>query len=266
MWKVDGDLLTLLLVFWLSYVLCWVWMRRGGNRTASIGRLVCWSSGLFVVSIALMSAIDTMAYSYLYVHMIQHMLLMEAAPPLLILGRPLSVWQVAFSSERIRQVAEAFPLRKALVAGLSFILKPPVAWGLSAATISVWHFPVAYDFALAHPSVHEYLEHTTLFLSSLAWWHPLIGSLPQFPYLSASRSRFLYVLAGMIPLVLVGVIILFAPHVIYSYYLGVQPTGALSGMADQEIGALIMLASDMTVLFAIALPLQYIDKVPLSYP
>jgi putative membrane protein len=265
-WQVDSDLLTLLLVFWGSYAACWGWLRRNGSQIASVGRLICWTSGLLVISIALMSSIDTMAYSLFSVHMFQHVLLMAVAPPLLILGRPLSMWRVAFVRKTAKPTTRTYSLRDSLAAIFGFILRPPVAWALSTTILLVWHVPWLYDYALNHPSVHEYAEHTTLFLTFLAWWHPLIGSLPRFPYLATSKSRFLYLLAGMVPLVSLGIVILLAPDVIYTYYLNIPPVDSISTLLDQQIGAGVMLASGMVVLFSMALPLQYVDSVPLSYP
>ena len=252
-WQLDNDLLALLAALWVSYVVCWAWLRRICGR-ASVEGLIYWSLGLLVVSIALMSAIDTFADTFFSVHMGQHVLLMYVAAPLLLLGRPLSVWQVAFARGSAEGATRAYRWRDSLVAGLNFLLRPPVAWGLATATLCFWHLPPAFDYALVHPNVHQYVEHTTMFFAFLLWWHPLIGSTSRLPYLAAQRDRLLYLVAGMAPAMLLGLVILFWPHVIYAYYLTAPGNGGIPPMLDQQLGALVMLSVGMEAAYLIALP------------
>ena len=260
-WQWSSDLVALLLAAWVAYVMCWVRVRRSGNHAASVGRLVCWFSGLMVVAIAVLSPIDELADSFLSVHMVQHILLIYVAPPLGLLAQPISIVREALARKRPGPTAGTTKLQNSISRGFAFILRPSMAWGLSTITLLVWHLPAAYDYALAHEAVHEYGEHLTLVLAFLVWWHPLIGSILQLPYLAASKSRFLYLVASMVPMALLGILILFWPDVFYSHYLGIP--GALY---DQHIGGLIMLGSSMVVLFVMGLPLQYYDKRPLPWP
>ena len=73
---------------------------RGALRLRSLGRFdrgLGWSRAatymvaMFVFFIALSSPIDTFADSLLTFHMVQHMLLIIVAAPLVLLGRPLTV-------------------------------------------------------------------------------------------------------------------------------------------------------------------------------
>lgn len=265
-WQPDIDLLVLLPAAWLLYVFCWIWLRRNRSHAISIGRLVCWSSGLLVISIATMSSIDTMADSLFFIHMLQHILLIDLAPPLLLLGRPFSMGQALFARKHTGHMTEMFPMQNTLVKGTGLLLKPAVAWIVSTITLCVWHVPWFYNYALVHPNVHEFGEHLTLFLAFLIWWHPLIGSIPRFPYLSTSASRFFYLVASMIPSVLLGALILFWPDILYTYYLNVPRIAGISAAFDQQLGALVMLSGDMAVLFIMGLPLQYYKTRRLSWP
>ncbi len=263
-WELNNDVLALLAAFWVAYTLGWGWLRLRGNSAASVGRLVCWSSGLLTIAIATMSAIDAMASSLLSLHMVQHVLFMYVAPPLMLLARPLSLWQAAFSSRNATPASGVFPLQSSVLKCLRFILKPGIAWAVATITLLVWHVPAAYDYALLHPNVHDYVEHTTMFFAFLIWWHPLIGSMPSFPYLATSKARFIYVVASWIPSMVLGWVILFWPTVLYTYYLSVPQTASLSIQLDQQLAALIMLASGWATLFVLAIPLEQKDLYSLT--
>lgn len=265
-WQWDSDLGAILIIAWLAYFVCWVRVRRQGNQVASMGRLLCWSGAVLTLTIALMSAIDRLSESFFSFHMLQHVLLIDLAPPLGLLGRPVSMLQSAITAGRDKSATAGYYRQNWLIKGLRFILKPVVAWGISTATLYIWHWPAAYNYALNHTLVHEFGEHLTMILAFLIWWHPLIGSLPEFSYLSTSRARFFYLAGGMISALVLTLIILFWPDVLYTYYLGEPGSSTVSVLTDQRIGGVIMMASSMAVLFFMGYPLQYFDKRPLSWP
>ena len=103
-----------------------------------------------------------------------------------------------------------------------------------------------------------------MLIAFIIWWHPLIGSVPPLPYLDTSRGRLVYLIAGIAPAMLLGVLILFWPDVLYTYYLSVSRTGDIPIMLDQQLGGMVMLFSGMVVLASVGLPLQYFDVRPLS--
>ena len=266
-WQWDPDLVGLLLAGCIIYVLCWRRVRRRGNRkVASVGRLVFWLSALLVVAIALLTAIDDLSDAYFSMHMVQHMLLIDVVPPLGLLARPVSLLYAAFAGKPLETAGAVSAGPNALLRFFRFILKPPVAWAIATVALLAWHLPVAYDFALNHIYVHEFGEHLSLLIVFLIWWHPLIGTLPQLPYLATPRGRFFYLLASMVPGMLLGIVILFWPHVLYSYYLVHPRTSGITIMFDQQLGAAVMWAGSMVVFLWMALPLQYHDEFPLKWP
>jgi len=266
-WQWDPDLVVMLLAGFIIYVLGW-WRvrRRGDHDIASVGRLIYWTSGLLAVAITLLTAIDGLSDKYFSMHMIQHMLLIDLAPALGLLGRPVSILYTAFVKKPLKTGGAASARPNALLGSLRFILKPQAAWAVSTVVLLAWHLPVAYNFALSHIYVHEFGEHLSLLIVFLIWWHPLIGTVPQLPYLSTPKGRFFYLLASMAPGMLLGIIILFWPHVLYSFYLEEPRSSGISVMLDQQLGAAVMWFSSMVVFFWMALPLQYKDTFPLKWP
>src|SRR5271165_253985 len=64
-------------------------LRRAGYPYLPAWRIASFSLGLFALWFALASPLDTFSSFVLTAHMLQHMMLMMVAPPLLLLGEPL---------------------------------------------------------------------------------------------------------------------------------------------------------------------------------
>ncbi len=241
-----GVLIAVAIVAWI-YVRRWLAVRRGRSprRTseAPVWRLCCFLASIALTLVALISPIDALADDLFFVHMIQHMLLLDAVPILAILGltkvilRP--VTRVVHDLER-----RAGPFAH-----------PAFAVFLYVAVIWAWHIPAAYDLAVTHPLVHV-LEHTTFVLAgSLYWWH----------LLSPIRAR--RRLEGMGPVfymgstkVFVGALgmgLAFAPVALYPYYVHHARVWGISAQDDQSIAGLIM-AVEQSLVMGVALVLLFV--------
>ena len=102
-------------------------------------------------SIALDSRIDELAEELLWVHMVQHILLLVVAPPLLALARPWNrMWHglpLAFR-RRTAGVACRSPRLAPLRTGGSVLQDPLRRWLAFNVTFVAWHIPGAYDATL----------------------------------------------------------------------------------------------------------------------
>jgi cytochrome c oxidase assembly factor CtaG len=88
-WDIRLDVSLTLLVAGILYSLGWWRLRkRGRARVASNWHLAAYLGGLFVLGLALMSAIDVFQSFLFLTHMIQHLLLVMIAPVLLLLANP----------------------------------------------------------------------------------------------------------------------------------------------------------------------------------
>lgn len=219
------------------YLRAWIRLRRRGRPDrASIGRLVLFSSGIALAVLALISPIDPIGEQYLLsVHMLQHVLLGDSAPALILLGLrgPLSLLIVP--KPVLRRIARVRPLRRLG----SMLLRPAVALGLWAVVYAGWHIPRAYDAALAHRWVHD-LEHMSfLFVGFLVW----ILLIEPFPHPRHSLRTRMAVALSLFALgtVLADTLIL-TPHTIYHPY-AVQPERlwGLSSLTDQRLAGAVMM-------------------------
>ncbi len=211
----------------------------GGNELAERRwRTPLFLAGLAAILVALLPPIDTLSDSLLSVHMVQHMLLLEVAPPLIVLGRPWNrLWRTL-----------GLPTRRRLAGGLShagwaaplrLFARPSVAFVLMNGSFLVWHLPALYDAALAHLALHD-LEHATFFFSALLLWSHLLGGGPFKQRLSAP-ARAAYAVGSMVVGWGLAVVLATAPSPLYHHYsaLASRPFG-LSPLADQQLAAGIM--------------------------
>src|SRR5262249_2481456 len=88
-WPWDPWFLVGLVLTGGIYARGWCFLRRRDRRRWHAGKLAAFLSGLIAIFIALASPIEPFAYFFLQIHMLQHLLLMMAAPPLLWLGAPM---------------------------------------------------------------------------------------------------------------------------------------------------------------------------------
>src|SRR5258708_40276024 len=87
-WELNLWLLIPALVTALIYVRGWRRLRRRAPHRLSFSNLTSFATGLVVILLSLTSPLDAFAGWLLTVHMIQHLLLMMVAPPLILYGAP----------------------------------------------------------------------------------------------------------------------------------------------------------------------------------
>jgi putative membrane protein len=179
-WTIDPGLIVLLAA------VAWLYMRgyrRAKRLTGGDGpgasHWLPYAAGLVVIAVALMSPLDAIGDKFLLsAHMLQHILLSDVAPALLVLGLRAPILPLGLSKGGLRLVAPGGRVGKAI----AFVTNPWVALPLWAAATWVWAIPSIFDYSAGHPVVHG-LEHATLFYTGLAMWWLIIDPMP-----SARRS------------------------------------------------------------------------------
>jgi putative membrane protein len=246
-WSPEPGVLICLLLAGGLYGKRW-WAVRTGNSArphvdAPVWRLCCFFGSLLCTAIALISPVDAIADQLFLMHMVQHMLLLDAVPILAILGFTKVILRP------VTRVVQDVEHRAGLLAS------PAFAVVLYIVAIWTWHIPAAYDEAVRHPVVHV-LEHVTFLLAgSLYWWH----------LLSPIRARLR--LDGLGPIVYMGTTKLFvgalgmglafAPSALYPYYVHHARVWGLSAHDDQSIAGLIM-AVEQSVVMGIAIVVLFV--------
>ncbi len=139
------------------------------------GHWLPYAAGLVTLAVALLSPLDTIGDKYLLsAHMMQHVLLSDIAPALLILGLRSPILPLGLSRRALMAVAPGGRSGRVLAR----LTSPWLAIPLWALATWVWAIPSVFDFSAQHPAVHAF-EHATLFYTGLAIWWLIIDPLPR---------------------------------------------------------------------------------------
>ncbi len=223
------------------------WTAIGRTRPAQfpVWRLVCFQLGLVIIWVSIGSPLDGFADALLSAHMVEHLLLMSFAPPLLLLGNP--VVPLLRGLPRPIRIHVAGPIiRLKFLRHLGhFLTQPLTAWLAMNLVFLGWHIPGAYDFALEHERWHE-IEHLCFLGSSLLFWFPLILPWPARQQY-AGWHMILYLVSADIVNTLLSAFLAFCDRPVYSYYLRQPNPFHIAPLADQATGAVIMWVLGSTI-------------------
>lgn len=199
-------------------------------------RLLAFAAGILVLVIALHSPIDTLGEDLFSAHMVQHLLLMLAAPPLLIWSDPAIAFLRALP--RAWRKAAGAAWRRSRLAGIfEFLMSPVLVWIAFCGGFVFWHSPGPYAWALANNAVHV-LEHLTFFITSLAFWSIVI------PVHGRRRlehgATLIFVVTTAVLSGLPGALMIFAPRPLYPVHAHGVAEWGLTLLQDQQLAGLIM--------------------------
>ncbi|MGA2924468.1 MAG: cytochrome c oxidase assembly protein [Solirubrobacteraceae bacterium] len=215
---------------------------RARSRPARV-RAWCFYAGLLATFVALLGPIDSLALKLFWVHMLQHVLLLTVAAPLIVLGAPwMSIWRPLPLSAR-RTVARTLarsPACAPVRAVGRWLGRPLGAWLAFNLNLLLWHVPGAYDLTLRATGVHV-LEHISFLVFGILLWAQVVDSPPLRSRLS-DVHRVYYVTGAMLVSWLLALVLTFAPSPLYPVYahLAHRP-GGISALGDQELAGGIML-------------------------
>ncbi len=247
-WSFDPFLILALVVAGWHEIGLWRLARRSRPERTRERRLrsLWFYAGLAVLLIAVESPIDYWADSYFFAHMIQHLLLMFAAPSLIVAGAPwqplLSTLHWALPGRAGRSVTRgvlAGGWSRPLRAFGALLLRPWVSVGLFNAAMIVWHLPGPFDLAERNQAVHIWLMHGSMFAAGVLFWLQFIPS-PPFHRRMPLLSQALALLGtNVIMIGMAMALSIFVTGSVYPVYDHI-PGVTLPPFADQQIGAAIL--------------------------
>ena len=209
-------------------------------------RLWSWFAGLGAIVLALGSPVEAYDTTLFAAHMVQHLLLMLVAAPLLVLAAPITLL-LRVSSAQARQ-RWILPLLRSRV--VSLISHPLVAWTLFATVMWFTHFSPLFDAALGDDTLHR-LEHALYLSTALLFWWPVVGADPS-PHRLNYPARIFYLALGMPLSSFLGLVIYSAQTVLYPHYETLAREWGPSPLEDQQLAGGVMWAGG-DLAFVIAL-------------
>jgi putative membrane protein len=199
-------------------------------------RYAAFTAGIVTLFSALISPFDTLDDQLFSAHMVQHLVLLMIAPPLLILGRPALACFWAFPLPGRRAIGRVW-IRSGLKHAVDLVMSPIFVWLLCSAALWFWHLPGPYGWALGSESVHAF-EHVCFFLTSLMFWSLVLEPLGRrrMDY----GSTLLFVATFGVQTGLLGALLTFAGRPLYAAHLSTTAAWGLTPLEDQQLAGLIM--------------------------
>ncbi|HET6874910.1 MAG TPA: cytochrome c oxidase assembly protein [Acidimicrobiales bacterium] len=188
----------------------WQLARRGRHWPRQ--RVACFIAGLVSVDLAIQSPVAAYTATYFEAHVIQHLLLMVVAPPLLALGAP-STLLLQTSSRRVKKAWLAV-LRSRPFALLTF---PVVVWTLYFGVMFGFFLTSLIQTSMDRMWLMDLMNLSFLFGATLYWW-PMVGLDPIVHWRMGYGARMVNILLGGPPEVILGLAILSTHQPIASMY------------------------------------------------
>ena len=213
--------------------------RTGGPaRIGARARAWCVAAAISAIAVALLSPLDAASASLASAHMLQHIVLILIAAPLVALGA-LGGAIVRGAPAGVRWTLGRWrrPLRSIRTA--SRMLGTPVAaWLAHVGALWFWHASVPYDAAVRNDAVHA-VEHLTLTVTAIVFWRSVL------PPVGTFRARndmvgILLVFGMGLQSVFLSALLTFATTPWYGAYAETVEAWGLTRLEDQQIAGAIM--------------------------
>jgi cytochrome c oxidase assembly factor CtaG len=211
----------------------YVWRFRlaraeAGPRGAGALQAAAFAGAMLALLAALVSPLDRLGEEYLFsAHMLQHVLLGDIAPVLLLLA--LSRVMMRPATRRLSAVER----------GLGPFASPLTGLFLWLGLMYLWHVPALYDAAVEHAPIHL-LEHLSFMVAGFALWWPIVQPVPMRRRMTGMQPL-AYVASAKAGLAALGLFLTWSATAIYPYYETTPRIWGLSPVEDQNVGGVIMM-------------------------
>jgi cytochrome c oxidase assembly factor CtaG len=168
--------------------------------------------------------------------MVQHLLIMDVAALLFVLGLTGPVMQPLLARRPFRW--------------LRHLASPIIALFVWATLLYVWHIPALYQAATFDSDFVHALQHLCFFTAGLAFWMSLLGPLPKPAWFnSAAAAGFVFGIR-LVGAVLAN-ILMWSGSVIYGRYQANEAAHGISGLSDQGLAGVVMMAESTVITLAV---------------
>ena len=231
--------------------------RRGRSDHAGFDRALLFGLALTIGTLALLSPLDAAGERYLLsAHMLQHMLIGDAAPALALVALRGPLLFFLIPPAVLGPLARVTPLR----AALGWLLRPAVSLALWAVVFGFWHVPAMYDATLRHQGLHD-IEHALFILAGLAVWSQIVDPARRGTPFVPQRIAIAVALfaAGQI----LSYVLIFSFQPLYPTYAD-QPSRLFgwSPVLDQQLAGLAMMIEQLLTLGTAVAVLLHVSTRP----
>src|SRR6266568_7671226 len=148
-----GSSVTILFTAFV-YLRGWLRLRSTSLSDISAWRTGSFLAGLFLTWIAAASPVAALDHELLTVHMIQHLLLMTFAAPLILLGEPAMLLLDGLPRRFVRAVIDPLFGSPLIQQAGKALTRPVFCWLAAVAALVVWHIPAAFNLGMQSKAWH----------------------------------------------------------------------------------------------------------------
>ncbi len=216
----------------VAYVRGWRRLQRASPRRAAGLRPWAFASGMLVALVVIGSPVSGLDHELLTFHMVQHLVLMTVAAPLILLGHP----AVALRSGVPRPIAAAIEtlLRSGMARSLArLLLHPTSCWLAGTVVVLAWHVPALHERAMSTLFWHL-IQQVSFLAGGLLFWRPVLVRGRMEPFVP------LYLLLATFPCDALSAFLAFCGRVVYACHRGAPAAFGLSPLQDQQCAGALM--------------------------
>ena len=201
-------------------------------------RLAVLLGGVVSIAIVFTSPLAHVDHHSLTGHMVQHLILMTVAAPLILLGRPSITWRYCLlrplSDHSSAWVGQCSPIHKFV----RFFARPSLCWLSGTLCVILWHIPPVFALGRQSESWH-FFELATFLAAGVLVWRPVV----QHWQSAAKQPRWsipLYLFLATLPCDALSAFLTFCGRVVYSAYESGPRLFDNAALQDQEFAGSLM--------------------------
>ena len=189
-------------------------------------RLLCFAAGIVVLAIAVVSPLEGLAEELIVGHMVQHLLILDIAALLIVLGLTGPMLQPVLAIRWLRWIR--------------VLAHPVVSFLLWAFVLYIWHIPALYQAATFDSQLLHAFEHGTFFFAGLGIWLSLLGPLPK-PAWFGNGAKVIYVIAVRLVGTVLANVLMWTGSPIYPDYEPTELARGVEPLSDQGTAGIVMM-------------------------
>ena len=204
--------------------------------------------GWLLICVAVLPPLAGLDHELLTAHMVQHLLLMTLAPPLLWLGEPLRILLQGLPRFP-GSIVISLPSYWAIRWFRRVFRRPGFCWLGAAVALVAWHIPALFMLGMRSELWHG-VEQASFLITGLLFWWPVVRSLNT-PSSFSGWLMLLYLFFATLPCDILSGFLVFCDRVVYSVYFTSSNSFGLSALEDQQCAGALMWTC-VTVAYLIA--------------
>jgi cytochrome c oxidase assembly factor CtaG/opacity protein-like surface antigen len=214
-----------------------VWRRAGAGMVVGRWQATAYGAALVALAIALVSPLDTLSAALFSAHMVQHLLLVLVAAPLLVIAEPLVPLLWALPRRWRRALGRSWRRHHWVAGAWRIATTPLLAMGVHAVAVGFWHVPAPYEAALTDTALHV-AEHASFLVTALLFWWALIHAGRAGG--AGHGTAVIAVFVASLLMTALGALITLAPAAWYPAHAAGAAAWGLTPLQDQQLAGLIM--------------------------